>query len=642
MGLKIKCAGIVLLIALAVVTISFKQSGKDTYGKHYLAELDELSVSQSALLESVRNSPMQSASDIVKIKNEILNVRQHLKGMDFWLRYLEPTVYKKMNGPLPVEWETEVFEKFEKPYKREGAGLTLALQALDEPQPNKAALISLIQQSITAEQTYKNDSITKHLTTFHHFYLCNRLYLLNLAAIYTTGFECPDTAAIVHELRRMTKDVKEIYLSYNESFPTTALSTEYLKQYDEMIDFIDAQSSDFSSFDHFTFIRNYVNPLFIKNQKMVKEFGAVSKNMLDYSLNKEATSIFKKDLYFGQNPKGIFLRVDDAEALSEIEELGRLLFYDPILSGNNQRSCASCHKPGQYFADTTLTTAFQFNGKDNLTRNTPSLVNAEFNHLIMLDGLHFTLQHQIKAVVANPIEMGTSEKDALIKILSCKDYEKGFKKLLKYTPQEQTITFDHIASAISFYYSRFSNTYAPFDNAMNDTLKLDPAVIKGFNIFMSKAQCATCHFVPQFNGVKPPYIGSEFEVLGVPADTGFRALSKDKGRYEVNPAVETMSAFRTGSIRNAQYTKPYMHNGVFSSLMEVINFYNNGGGAGRSLAVPNQTLSADKLGLSETEKQQLILFIFNLTEPIPKSNPPARLPVSRNKALNTRIVGGIY
>src|SRR5688500_15720855 len=137
---------------------------------------------------------------------------------------------------------------------------------------------------------------------------------------------------------------------------------------------------------------------------------------------------------------------------------------------------------------------------------------------------------------------------------------------------------------------------------MNENKPVEESAKKGFNLFMSKAQCATCHFAPQFNGVKPPYVGSEFEVLGVPADTLYQSLSKDQGRYEINPAEETNHAFRTGTLRNIMQTAPYMHNGIFKTMDQVIKFYNGGGGAGRKLLVPNQTLSSDSLALTKQEK----------------------------------------
>jgi len=126
------------------------------------------------------------------------------------------------------------------------------------------------------------------------------------------------------------------------------------------------------------------------------------------------------------------------------------------------------------------------------------------------------MKDQAKAVITNPKEMGADAQEVLQKILSCKEYKNVFKKLLKYTPQEKEITMEHITSAITFYYSKFSKCSSPFDEAMNANKTLDPEVKQGFNVFMSKAQCGTCHLYLSLNGVKPPYISSEFEVLGVP------------------------------------------------------------------------------------------------------------------------------
>lgn len=634
---------LILFIAIAsAVFYSFRDNTPEGYMANYITGLNVLKTQQLALIEVIQNSDLRSAHDIDNIRKQILLARRSMKGVDFWLRYLAPVAYKRINGPLPVEWETEVFEKFEKPYKREGAGLTLAGLYLGEEHIQKDSLLHLVESSVDAVSTFAADSITKELKTCHHFFLCNRLFLLNLAAIYTTGFECPDTAAIIPELRSMLVGVQTIYQSYNESFPETPLTSEYLSLYRSTMDFVSRQPSSCTQFDHFTFIKDYINPLFILNQKLINQYKVVSHSLVDYSLNKNATSIFDKALYNGQNPKGIFIRVEDTAVLAEIDHVGRLLFYDPVLSGNNLRSCASCHKSGEYLADTSATASIQYNRTDRLARNTPSLINAQYNHLLMLDGKHFTLQHQAKGVIANPIEMGCSENDALQKVLSCKEYRTVFKKLLKYTPQEKEITFDHIVSAITFYYSKFSKYYAPFDNAINGRKALSADAKQGFNVFMGKAQCGTCHFVPQFNGVKPPYVSSEFEVLGVPQDTGFKKLDADKGRYEINPASETMNAFRTGSIRNAAHTMPYMHNGVFKTLEQVIDFYDAGGGAGRGLPVSNQTLSSDSLKLTRTEKAQLIVFIKSLDEDIHFEGAPAQLPKSDIKALNRRRLGGEY
>lgn len=642
--MKRKITLILSVAIIALISFSFREESipGTLYSDRYFQKLDHFKERQAALIRCIAQSDLDKEQDVEKIKSEIQLARHEMKGLDFWLRYLEPISYRTINGPLPVEWETEVFEKFEKPYKRDGAGLTLAALHLDEEKPEKDTLLSLMRSSLSGTAIYEEDSITRDLRSYHHFYLCNRLFLLNLAAIYTTGFECPDPEQIIPELRIMLQEVKTHYEAFNESFPATPLPAAYLELYDRTIRFVREQPADYTAFSHFDFIKTYVNPLFVLNQELVLKYRVVSRSMVDYSLNKNALSIFSKNLYNGQNPKGIFLRVKDTAALAEIDRLGKLLYFDPILSGNNSRSCASCHKPEQFFTDTLTRTSKHFNNHDFLARNTPSLINAGYNHLIMHDGQHFTLQHQTKAVVTNATEMGGKEEEIVKKVLSCKEYKKAFSALLKYTPQEPEISFEHLASALTYYYGKFSTGSSPFDDAMNNLQELEPAARNGFNLFMGKAQCATCHFVPQFNGVKPPYVGSEFEVLGVPADTSFQKLSADKGRYEVNPAKETLHAFRTGTVRNAANTKPYMHNGVFSTLSQVIDFYDAGGGAGRGLVVANQTLSSDSLKLNQQEKTDLLRFIYTLNETIPVEKTPEKLPASRIRALNKRSMDGIY
>ncbi len=628
------------LAFVALVSFSFRIHESE-YARCYSEAVHKFNNRQLQLLKAIETAEL-SAEGVALLKNEIAQTRLHLKAIDFWLRYLEPIGYKKINGPLPVEWETEVFEKWEKPYMREAAGLTLAELYLDEETIERDTLLHLILQSIDATKIFTADSITRHLRTPDHFFFANRLFLLNLAAIYTTGFECPNTENVIPELRSMLSGVKTIYDCFNKTFPATPLPDGYLSLYENMLTFVTAQPKDFTAFDHFTFIKDYVNPLFALNQQLIQRYKVVSRSFNDYSINNNALSIFDKSFYRMQHPKGEFSLVEDTTVLNEIDRIGKLLFYDPILSANNKRSCASCHAPKQYFTDTTVQTAFQFDHQQRLARNTPSLVNVIYNHLLMLDGKHISLQAQAKDVTSNPIEMASSEKEIVEKVLSCKEYKTAFKKLLKNTPGETEVNSRHIFSAITFYFSKFSYSTAPFDDAMHQKQQLDAQSKKGFNLFMSKAECGTCHFVPFFNGVKPPYVGSEFEVIGVPSDTNFTALSSDSGRYKIHPASETLHAFRTSTVRNIEHTKPYMHNGVFNSLNETLEFYNAGGGQGRGLDVPNQTLSADSLHLTAGEKIALITFMQSLNENIAFENPPPRLPVSSNETLNERKVAGEY
>ncbi len=636
---------VITLLLVSFVTIgivSFKSQENNSYIQLYHSRLNELTQSETELIGHINNENIQTLAGKKFIKNKIKESRLKLKGVDFWLRYLEPVAYRKINGPLPIEWETEVFEKFEPPYKREGTGLSLAELYLDEINISKDSLIYLIRSSLQSIKTYQTEPITVNLKNHHHFYLANRLYLLNLSAIYTTGFECPDASNRIPELVSMLEDINQLYLTYNESFYGYPIKKNYLNLYGDALQFVKKQPLEPNEFDHFNFIKNYVNPLFSLNQQMIREYNVVSNNFNDYSLNDKSLSIFDKALYNGQNEKGVFIAVDDEVVLEEIRQVGKLLFYDPILSGNNKRSCVSCHKPTEYFTDTSRNTSLQFDNKQSLTRNTPSLINVVYNHLLMLDGKHISLMNQAKDVITNPIELGSNEKDILKKVMSCSDYEKSFKRFVKLTPNSTKLNIDHIVSAVILYYSSFSKYYSPFDDAMNNNKNININCEKGFNIFMSKAQCGTCHFVPQFNGVKPPYISTEFEVLGVSVDLTFTKISPDSGRSLIYPAPEMNHAFRTGSIRNAAFTKPYMHNAVFNTLDEVISFYDAGGATGKGLPLSNQTLSGDSLKLSETEKVHLKAFILSLNENIKFEAAPATLPVSKNKNLNNRKVGGEY
>jgi cytochrome c peroxidase len=114
---------IILIAAICFVAFSFKERKNNTaYITGYHEQLNRFRESQLKLLQIIEKSNLQQQQDIDQIKAQLQIARNHLKGVDFWFRYLEPTVYKLINGPLPVEWETEVFEKFEKPYKRNGSG----------------------------------------------------------------------------------------------------------------------------------------------------------------------------------------------------------------------------------------------------------------------------------------------------------------------------------------------------------------------------------------------------------------------------------------------------------------------------------------------------------------------------------------
>jgi cytochrome c peroxidase len=137
--------------------------------------------------------------------------------------------------------------------------------------------------------------------------------------------------------------------------------------------------------------------------------------------------------------------------------------------------------------------------------------------------------------------------------------------------------------------------------------------LKGFNLFMGKAKCATCHFIPLFSGITPPkYVMSETEVLGVPVSLEDSTVDADPGYYGVIGVDSYKYAFKVPTIRNINKTAPYMHNGIYQTLDQVMEFYNNGGGAGLGINLPNQTLSKENLHLTKKEIQDIIAFMKSL------------------------------
>lgn len=605
----------------------------------YKERLSRLTAQLSAYRDSLTGTRVFDSTHCLKLKRGLHACRMELKQVDFWLRYSDPILYRHINGPLPVEWEVEVFEKYEPPYMRRAGGFILMEEMLDSGTPVPDSLTAWCDMALAALEQFSDAAHTSPMEQEGWFLYANRLFLLNLSTIYTTGFECPDPSRLIPELRTLCHAVNSLYGNIDqECFP---VDTVYHEVYRNMLRFLEQQGNHPDSFAHFTWLRDYLAPLYRMQAEALLRSGYRSNNFNDYSLQNTATSLLAPDLYLAQNRNGIFSNVSDPQHLTLIRDLGRQLFYDPILSGNVQRSCASCHFPNHYFADTTAT-PLAFDGRSRLARNTPSLFLAASNHLLMADGAHFNLQNQARTVIAHLREMAGKEEAIMKRVWSVPAYRKQLKLLGALTPLKPQPDFEHILGSITAYYSSFGDSLPVFFDLLRNRQPVPRGVAEGFNLFMGKAQCGTCHFFPRFNGVKPPFTGSEFEVIGVPEDSRFNKLSSDSGRFLIHPVPEMLHAFRTPGLWNIEGTRPYMHNGVFKTLEDVIDFYNAGGGAGKGLKVPNQTLPADSLHISQTEKQQLLLFLksLNTREALPLA--PDALPGSGQALLRNRKPGGKY
>jgi cytochrome c peroxidase len=292
--------------------------------------------------------------------------------------------------------------------------------------------------------------------------------------------------------------------------------------------------------------------------------------------------------------------------------LGKRLFSDPMISGTGTRSCASCHQPGKAFTD-GLKKNTVIGGHAPLKRNTPTLLNAALQPSLFYDLRVNTLEDQVHEVVQDKQEMDGSITAVAHRLWQNKDYRRLFEKAFPEKGRTGIDTFE-VMNAIASYVRSLSRLNSRFDAYMRgDKTALDTEEVRGFNLFMGKAKCGTCHYMPLFNGTLPPkYFASDAEVIGVPASPADTAIDPDPGWFNIIGIASFKHAFKIPTVRNAARTAPYMHNGVFATLEDVMDFYNDGGGAGHGLRVANQTLSSDSLHLTQTEIKEVIAFIKSL------------------------------
>ena len=187
-------------------------------------------------------------------------------------------------------------------------------------------------------------------------------------------------------------------------------------------------------------------------------------------------------------------------------------------------------------------------------------------------------------------------------------YKKAF-------PNSNNIEIWQVQNALASYIRSLNAFDSKFDIYMRGSSNFTTQEKLGFNLFAGKAKCATCHFIPLFNGTVPPgYQKTEQEVIGVPSDKKGKKISPDLGRYAQYQMPQLKNSFKTPTLRNVAVTAPYMHNGVYNTLEEIVDFYNQGGGIGLGLSIDNQTLPQDKLNLSDNEAKALVAFMKTLTD----------------------------
>lgn len=272
-------------------------------------------------------------------------------------------------------------------------------------------------------------------------------------------------------------------------------------------------------------------------------------------------------------------------------ELGKMLFFDTNLSKDKKISCASCHKPEFAFSDAGKELSDGVNG-GKTTRNSPMIFNAIYQNTFFLDGRVKTLEAQALGPLTHPQEMGMTEKEIVDVVKSNPEYKKKFKECYG------EVNIKNICAAIASFERTIISTSSPFDRDMQgDTTALTPAQKRGRALFFSfKIGCQKCH-----NG----HNLSNREFMNIGLDENY----KDNGLYEITKKEQDKGKFITPSLRNIALTAPYMHDGRFKTLEEVIDFYATGG-----KEHPNKAGQMSSFTITPTQKADLIAFLHSLTD----------------------------
>ncbi|HVE61340.1 MAG TPA: cytochrome c peroxidase [Chitinophagaceae bacterium] len=434
--------------------------------------------------------------------------------------------------------------------------------------------------------------------------------VLRLITLGISGFDSPVALLSINEATATLTGIQNLIDFYKPPLERT-----HSKSYPKLLYALDAAKKylsaniTFNDFDRLYFIKEYGNPLYILLGQIKSELQ-LPKPDGRRPINSEAISIFEP----GAFNIGFFSPDEQYQVTTERVALGKRLFSDPILSETKNRSCASCHKPELAFTD-GLPRALALDGKTVLKRNTPTLWNTVLQTRQFYDSRTSILENQLDEVVHNAEEMKGSLKKAVVDLQNDTVYNSMFKKA--YPGQKLPLSPYNIANAISSYVRTLVALDSRFDHYMRgDKTQLNEDEKKGFNLFMGKGKCGTCHFIPLFNGLVPPeFHETESEVLGVPKRIkGKPALDDDLGKYNFTKASIHKHSFKTPTLRNIALTAPYMHNGIFNTLEQVVDFYDKGGGAGLKIAPDNQTLPSEKLMLTKKEKKAIIAFMHTLTD----------------------------
>lgn len=529
-------------------------------------------------------------------------LRAAYKRFEPFIEYLDPQlVAQQVNGaPLPKLDAKSQFVEVLEPH---------GLQVLDELMADDQASKDDVQK----EWSYVAGSLRDALAvvrsapwTDRMMLECARTGTMRLMAMGLTNFDRPGTSPRPSDLRLPFETTSRMVLLFAPSLPN--------KDAQELRKTVERLTSRFTSLtkrnddnlDRMTIIRDVLDPFYATVADLHAALGVEYADEIGPSIptvDPRARSMFASNTLVPAATSGI--RPD--QITPQLVELGRQLFYDPLLSANGTRSCSSCHQPDKAFTD-GLKTSLALDGVSHIDRNAPTLINAVFARRFFYDLRAMRLSDVISHVVTNEREFGTTLIDMVGRVRSSSEYVTEFEQVFRRTGTS-SVDAGNINMAISAYLTSLVSIDSPVDRYLRgEKVALSASVKRGFNLFMGKGLCGTCHFAPTFAGYVPPaFVETESEIIGVPTSDVGRA----GGILREQSAIYRHS-FKTMTVRNLKHTAPYMHNGFFKTLEEVVDFYDRGGGKGLGNHLEYQTLPFDELKLTKQEKKDLISFLRTL------------------------------
>lgn len=591
-----------LLISLSVLLIftNCKTDKKETapivnwkFAQNYYSDNIALAISY---LDSLKTEGFNGEHS----KEYFALSREAFKKAEPYASYLNPEVGHRANGPaLPI-------------YKEDNGKIlkSVGFQKIEE---------SIYEQE-TSEPDFQNElyitkglllnlqkNISKRELNPQRFFIATHQQLFRIISLAISGFDTPVSHLGIAETAISLESLKTIYTHSIQTLvknKNKSLDADFLNNILKAIKFT-KQNTDFNTFDRFTFTRNFMNPI-TRNWVEIRKESNLWEPVNTEPFNFDAPTFFENNS-FNLN---YFTPATNKNPTEKQITLGKKLFFDANLSANNSMACATCHIPELGYAD-NMVVNFDNNGKP-LQRNTPTLINSAFQKSFFLDGKSNSLLDQISLVFTNNKEFNTNVHEFSSNILKDSTYIQLFKDAYGGIAANNK----DVIKAISSYISTLNGFNSKFDkNIRGEENTYTNEEKNGYNLFMGKALCATCHFMPLTNGTVPPFFTeTEKEVIGVPETPENTKLDDDLGFYWKFKEDLHKGMFKTPSIRNVALTAPYMHNGVYKTLEEVINFYNLGGGGGLGFDLEHQTLPFDNLNLTNEEQNDLVAFMKTLTD----------------------------